>query len=226
MLPGGDPYFGLQPGSGPIDISGGGDWAFTRAVLEKIRPRLVVEVGSWKGATALLVADWMRSAGIDGAVICVDTWLGGLEHLEGTVGADWKLEPYISHGWPMLHAVFMENVIRHGLEEWIAPLATTSTIGAKWVCRRGLQPDVVLIDGSHEEEDVLQDLRAWWKCAKTGGVLIGDDWSTSWPGVITAVNRFCAEKSLEPTAVGVSWLLEKRPPPEFKEWMAFFGIDK
>lgn len=222
-LPGGDPYAGFQPGMGPLDISGGGDWAFVHAVLEKVRPKLVVEVGTWKGVTALRVADWMRSAGVDGAVICVDTWLGGLEHLEGTVSSDWRLDPYIKNGWPMLQSVFLDNVVRHGLEDWIVPLATTSTIGAKWVARRNLKPDIVLIDGSHDEEDVLQDLRAWWKCARPGGIIMGDDWCTSWPGVITAVNRFCAEKGIDVTAVGVSWMLERRPPPEFLEWMELCG---
>lgn len=67
---------------------------------------------------------------------------------------------------------------------------------------------MIYIDGSHEEEDVYQDLVSWWDLVRDGGVLFGDDWT--WDGVRLAVERFAAENSLTITHRHDKWELEKK----------------
>ena len=51
-------------------------------VLERYDPRFIVEVGSWKGLSAIAMAKWLQqrvvagSAESCGLLLCVDTWLG------------------------------------------------------------------------------------------------------------------------------------------------------
>ena len=49
-------------------------------VIAAIRPDCILEVGSWKGASALYMGEKLREINQDCAVVCVDTWLGSVEH--------------------------------------------------------------------------------------------------------------------------------------------------
>jgi predicted O-methyltransferase YrrM len=47
--------------------------------------------------------------------------------------------------------------------------------------------DFALIDGSHEYQDVIDDITEWLKRLKPGAMLAGDDYA--WPGVRQAVDE-------------------------------------
>src|SRR5262249_37008118 len=144
----------------------------------------------------------------DAAVICVDTWLGSIEHWQGCVRG-WDIRPYLKHGYPALYYQFLANVLHSKCEDLIVPVPNTSTNAARWLHRQQVTADLVYIDGSHEEDDVYQDLCNYWKLLRPGGVLVGDDWHAFWFGVICAVNRFVRERDLPLQVVGQKWLLQK-----------------
>ena len=56
--------------------------------------------------------------------------------------------------------------------------------------------DFVFVDGDHNYEAVKKDLEMWFPKVRTGGIIGGDDYATSWPGVPKAVNEFFAAKGL------------------------------
>lgn len=67
--------------------------------------------------------------------------------------------------------------------------------------------DFVFIDASHEYEDVLDDLRAWYPKVKAGGLFAGHDYH--WPGVSRAVNEFAAELGIKrPRMTELCWAIE------------------
>jgi precorrin-6B methylase 2 len=53
--------------------------------------------------------------------------------------------------------------------------------------------DIVFVDGDHSYATVLDDLRRYWPKLKPGGLLIGHDFSTRFPGVIDAVVEWESE---------------------------------
>ncbi len=57
-----------------------------------------------------------------------------------------------------------------------------------------VKPDLVYIDASHQKEDVLDDLRAWYPYVKGHGILCGDDWTCK--EVEDAVRIFAKEQNL------------------------------
>jgi hypothetical protein len=151
----------------------------------------------------------MKDAGIDGAVICVDTWLGGLDHITRPKGAEWQIKPYYKHGYSQLYYQFLANVVHRGVQDYIVPLPNTSTAGARWLAQAGLLADLIYVDASHEEDDVYQDMEQYWKVLRPGGVMCGDDWALAWHGVVCAVNRFAKERELALQVLPPTWLVQK-----------------
>ena len=57
--------------------------------------------------------------------------------------------------------------------------------------------DFVYIDACHDYDRVKEDLNAWFKKVKKGGVLCGDDCTDWWVGVKKAIKEFARENKLE-----------------------------
>lgn len=193
-----DPFADPPQALRPLDLQG---WRsqhpYLEEAVERFRPRVVVEVGTWKGASALSMARAMAARDIPGTVIAVDTWLGAVDHW-----ADEELfaELATEHGFPSLYRTFLANVLREGLAERVVPLPLDSVNAAALMRLRGVAADVIHLDAGHEEASVAADLRAWWPVLRPGGLLVADDYDRlggRFPGVTRGVDDFCAAFAVE-----------------------------
>ena len=192
-----DPFADPPADLRSLDLQG---WRSVHPYLEEavtdLRPGVVVEIGTWKGASALYLARTMAQQGVAGTVIAVDTWLGAVDHwADAALFAELATE----HGFPSLYRTFLANVVREGMAERVVPLPLDSVNAAELLRLRGVSADVIHLDAGHEEASVAADLRAWWPILRPGGLLIADDYDRlggRFPGVTRAVDAFCAETGL------------------------------
>lgn len=203
----GNIYKGFDPcGREPTDRATNRDVFLP--IIEKLAPILAVEVGAWKGGTSVVFAEAMRKANPEACLVCVDTWLGSIEHINQPK-TEWDLRPMMEHGFPRLYEYWMTTVLDAGVEDVVVPLANTSTTAAKWIARNSLNPGFVFLDAGHDEDDVIADLNAWWPLLADGGVMAGDDWSSDWPGVEKAVSAHCIREGLRVQVSGPNWIIQK-----------------
>ncbi len=204
-----DPYEGFDFEAIPEDAHGwGSDSPAFRELIVSEKPSLIIEVGTWKGGSAMHMAQIMEELGISGTVLCVDTWLGALEFWTDLDDADRYKSLRLKHGYPSVYYQFLANVCRRGLQRRIVPFPQTSAIGALWLRHSGLTAGLIYIDGSHEEDDVYADLCDYWEVLAADGVLFGDDYS--WDSVRLAVDRFARERRRKIAFVADKWILRKR----------------
>jgi len=144
------------------------------ALLEQHRPAVCVELGTWRGASALAMARVLRPWG--GQLFCVDTWTGDLAGA-GTVP-----------GRPTMLAECAANLIAAGVAASVRLIpARTDEAAAHW---QG--PIACLyVDADHTQAAVTADLEAWWPHVAEGGLVAGDDYDNPlYPGVTAAWDRF------------------------------------
>jgi cephalosporin hydroxylase len=170
----------------------------------------IVEVGVAFGRSAAYLARLVIDSGKDVKLWAVDPWF-----------ADWWLVPdqYPTHcarpTWGGEHAqfgrdlggpfsAFVHCMRTHAPEELerLNVLRCKSSDAAKILGRcHG-----VLIDASHNYEDVVQDIALWRPHMMPGGILAGDDWSEAdFPGVCRAVREAFGEGNFETR--GTTWLV-------------------
>jgi Methyltransferase domain len=173
-------------------------------IIRNTRPDIIIDVGVWKGASTIVLADLLRSHNVPGAVIGIDTFLGSAEHCDQTSG----FAGLIQHrfGRPLLYEQFLSNVVRAGAKDLIVPLPQTTAIAGLLLSRIGVQAGLIHIDASHEYEDVLNDARIYWDILAPGGFLIGDDYIEDWPDVVDA---FAAEVNLPLMSSPPKWIIRK-----------------
>ncbi len=188
------PYDGFVAGRFRPDAQGwNSDHPFLADTLRRVRPKLVVEIGVWKGGSTIHMASVLRDSGIDGVVLAVDTWLGSWEHWQQD---EWFPSLLCQNGYPSMYYTFLANVAAAGVEGHVLPLPQDSANASFVALYRGLRPQVVHIDAGHDYEAVMADLQRWWKLLVPGGVLIADDYDPEgkvWPTVRDAVDDFLRE---------------------------------
>jgi cephalosporin hydroxylase len=190
------PYDGFDFARIPADMQGwGSDHRFFAELIGKVRPTTIIEVGTWKGRSAIGMAKLVKKFGLDCEIVCVDTWLGSPEHWLNEQ-AGWHDALRIHHGLPHLYWVFLANVMHEGCADIITPLPNTSQNAAAILARLKVRAEFCYIDAAHEYAEVLADLRAYWPLLEPGGYLMGDDY-IGWPGVTRAADEFAAEMGCE-----------------------------
>ena len=193
-----DPFLNFPVRDYTLDTQGwNSDHPYLVEAMTAIRPLVVVEVGVWKGGSTITMARRLRALGLDGVVIAVDTWLGSAEHWAND---DWFGQLHMAHGYPRLAYQATANVLMLGLEDFVVPLPLDSRSAMHVLRHFGIRPEVVHIDGGHDYDMVMADLRAWWGHLKPGGLLIGDDYGPdgAWQDVRRAFDDFFGPLGLTP----------------------------
>jgi cephalosporin hydroxylase len=136
---------------------------------------IFVEVGAWKGKSAVYMAVEIANSNKNIIFHVVDTWEGSIEHKE---------KPELSQ----LYDIFIDNM--KPFEKYYIPQKMTSLEAAEKFDNNSI--DFIFIDASHEYQDVINDLKAWYPKLKIGGTLAGHDYypdQPTWGGVYKAVNE-------------------------------------
>jgi hypothetical protein len=158
-------------------------------VIEEIKPKTIIEIGSWVGASAIHMAKCLKANNInDFQILCVDTFLGSNASLwiENFINVDNVFQEQYNQ--------FNINVTNFGFNENISALPMTSSSAAELCQILNVQVDLIYIDAGHQEKEVYDDLNDWWPISTK--MVFGDDYSETWSGVKKAVNRFAQEKNI------------------------------
>lgn len=169
-----------------------------KELITSIKPKIIIEVGTWKGRSAIFMAKLLKEHHIDCEIICVDTWLGSLENLNARTGIEkhqfWWNDLKHKNGYPQLYYQFLKNVISNECQHLITPIANTSAITSRWLYDKKIKADLIYIDASHDYQDVLDDLTNYFPLLSDKGFICGDDWG--WESVKKALLEFADKQSL------------------------------
>ena len=197
-----NPYADFDLTAYPIDMQG---WGFEDSVfglaIAALQPSTIIEVGSWKGMSAMKMARIVKALAIDCELVCIDTWLGSPEHIMADHAA-WYDSLQFKNGYPQLFYTFMANVVSSDLQDVITPLPATSENAAYILKHWETTADIIYIDAAHEFEPAKADFERFWPLLSDRGVMICDDYIDGWPGVKKAVDAFVEENGLEKSFVG------------------------
>ena len=174
-------------------IAWGHEHPWFAEAIEKLRPSIIVEVGTFLGGSAIHMAKHCKRLGLDTSILCVDTWLGSIDHLT-------KLHAELHYRWgrPSTYYHFIANVIEQGCQDILVPVPCDSINGMRWLKHHGITAPFVYIDGCHEGGDVMRDLEAYYEnILEPGGIMLMDDMTGHFPGLVKDVQNFAAIESLD-----------------------------
>jgi len=104
-------------------------------------------------------------------------------------------------GRPDFYYKFVANIIANNCQDVIIPFAMDSIGAARVIKWLGLVPNLIYVDASHEQGDVVRDYEAYWDLLGPGGGMLVDDLTNYFPGVVADWNRFMGTYAVEPVLV-------------------------
>lgn len=192
-----DPYLAHQEDIWPANFKHDYDYnhPWFKECIEKVKPKLIIEVGSFLGGSAIKMAEYLKMLGLnDSAILCIDTWLGGPEFWNDPYCFDSLL---YKNGRPNFYYTFLSNVMKRKHQDMIIPFSLPSIQAAKVIVNTGLQADMIYIDACHDKESVCLDYRFYWPLLKLGGILLGDDYTPGqFDGLVEAVKEFSKDNGV------------------------------
>lgn len=178
------------------------NFSIFRDVASAFNPRIVLEVGSWEGASTISWAEYAEK------VICIDTWLGSVEHYENKMmyikedavflmdlkETEWSRNRLmIEDGYPSIYKTFADNIRRNNIQEKVIPITIDCNQGYIIIAKSGIKPDIIYIDAAHDYHAVLNDLNKSHEIIGAHGHVCGDDYGAD---VRDAVDDFCKSNRL------------------------------
>ncbi|MES2436820.1 MAG: class I SAM-dependent methyltransferase [Patescibacteria group bacterium] len=154
-----------------------------------------VEVGSWKGKSAVFMAVEIANSGKRIKFDCIDHWKGSKDtYLENEDQA-------VKDG--NLFEVFKENI--EPVQEYINAIDGDSAATASRYADGSL--DFIYIDAAHDYESVKRDIKAWLPKLKSDGVIAGDDFTEAFPGLVQAVQEIFPQGL---SVIHPTWVVDRR----------------
>lgn len=150
-----------------------------------------VEVGVWKGMSAVFMAVEIINSNKNIKFDCVDTW----EYVE--TSSEIKPEQFTK-----LFDIFLKNV--EPVKDKINIVKSISWEGAKLYEDNSL--DFIWIDAGHDYESSFKDISSWYPKLKEDGIIGGHDYHFN-VGAFKSVNEIFGKNNIK--QIGSSWLYDR-----------------
>lgn len=151
------------------------------SLIEQLKPNIILELGSYKGKSAIQFANLCKKHGLNTKIYCVDTWLGSAEHADSA-------DLMKVNGWPTMFYQFLANVVHTGHQDCIIPMTMDTMSNYRIMKEHNIKVPLIYVDAGHFYESVYADIKYYWEVLEDGGIMFGDDYE--WEGVSRAVKDF------------------------------------
>ena len=142
------------------------------AVINKINPSTILEIGSYEGASACYLIEKL-GARKEIELHCIDTWEGGIEHgADGDHQSDMvQVRNRFDHNIQLAR-----SKVNHNVEVVIRTGSSDRELSKLLAAGKQNYFDFIYVDGSHQAPDVLTDAILSFKLLKLNGVIAFDDY--------------------------------------------------
>jgi predicted O-methyltransferase YrrM len=160
-----------------------GQFLFAMCHMQELRGD-VVEIGSWQGRSTSFLARAVKCSG-NGTFYAID-------HFKGNVGKEARYvvgKPDLSD----LEQNFLKNMKSLELLDSVRLLNMPNEEAEKSL--GDVRIRFLFIDGDHTKEGVEKDIRLFFPKLVPGSIVVFDDFSKSFPGLLDAVDTLISERS-------------------------------
>lgn len=172
------------------DVSGyfDSDLVYKMAVKSAQDDAVFVEIGTWKGRSTSCMGQLIKESKKNIKFYAIDTFEGSEEGWHQSEINDLK-----NNGTTLFNE-YENNLKLCNVYDIVNTIQSSSIEAASKFEDASI--DFIFIDASHDYENVLADIQAWYPKVKPGGLICGDDYAPCWSGVRKAVDEYFSDKIL------------------------------
>ncbi|KAE8693669.1 Basic helix-loop-helix DNA-binding family protein [Hibiscus syriacus] len=181
----------------------GSNGAVFEHLIERVKPRVIIEVGTFLGASALHMVNVTLKLGLKTQILCLDDfrgWPGFRDRFK---------DINMINGDVLLLQQFLQNVVYFNATGSLLPVPFSTGSGLEKLCEWGIRADLIEIDAGHDFISAWGDINRAYRLLRPGGVIFGHDYFTAADnrGVRRAVNLFAKMNNLRIKTDGQHWVI-------------------
>jgi len=154
-------------------------------MVEKFDNALFIEVGTWKGRSTCYMGSRIKESGKNIKLYAIDIFGKFISEDKEVDTSD-------------IYNEFIENIEPY--KDIIIPVKGDSKVIHKDFPDESF--DFIFLDGGHDYETIIEDIKGWYPKLKKGGIFGGHD--CDWPGVGKAIKEYFGDKV---NIRGITWLI-------------------
>jgi len=173
------------------------------AIFKNIKSDFYLEIGSMHGASAILVAEYIKEKNLKTKIVCIDPFCGDINmwlwEKEKKINNEWSFLN-LKNGRPQIYETFLSNIKFTNNENIILPIFCTSLIGTDLIRKLysnnkiSFLPNIIYLDSAHIEGETLLEIKKCYDLLPPGGILYGDDFN--WDSIQKDLKRFISYISI------------------------------
>ncbi|KAK8693660.1 hypothetical protein V6N13_071233 [Hibiscus sabdariffa] len=182
----------------------GSNGAVFEHLIERVKPLVIIEVGTFLGASALHMVNVTRKLGLQTQILCLDDfrgWPGFRDRFK---------DINMINGDVLLLQQFLQNVVYFNATGSVLPVPFSTGSGLEKLCEWGITADLIEIDAGHDFISAWGDINRAYRILRPGGVIFGHDYFTAADnrGVRRAVDLFAKMNNLKIKIDGQHWVID------------------
>ncbi|KAL4363271.1 hypothetical protein GQ457_04G030330 [Hibiscus cannabinus] len=182
----------------------GSNGAVFEHLIERVKPLVIIEVGTFLGASALHMVNVTRKLGLQTQILCLDDfrgWPGFRDRFK---------DINMINGDVLLLQQFLQNVVYFNATGSVLPVPFSTGSGLGMLCEWGITADLIEIDAGHDFISAWGDINRAYRILRPGGVIFGHDYFTAADnrGVRRAVDLFAKMNNLKIKIDGQHWVID------------------
>ncbi|XP_030931088.1 uncharacterized protein LOC115956972 [Quercus lobata] len=185
-----------------------GGWGSNGAVfehlIERVKPKTIIEIGTFLGASAIHMARLTRQLGLETQILCVDDFRGwpGFRNKFKNIK--------MVNGDVVLMYQFMQNLVSVNETDSVLPIPFSTGSTLDKFCEWGVYADLIEVDAGHNFMSAWSDINRAYRLLRPGGVLFGHDYFTAADnrGVRRAVRLFARVNGFKIILDGQHWIID------------------
>lgn len=191
---------------------GSSDPVFERLIRE-VKPDVILELGTYLGASALHMANVSQRVGLSPLILCVDDFRGWIDPSHKIM----KLVQMVN-GQSVLLYKFIKNVLSENFQDMILPIPFSVDHATDFFCSSGIKADLIEVDAGHTFLSAWSDITSAFPLLSANGVMFGHDWKNK--KVRRAANLFADMNNMWLEKDGNHWILRRKKNPQKLEFLS------
>ena len=142
-------------------------------IINNKQPSLIIELGSFNGLIACIMAKEIKKNNIPCKIICIDNWQYSRDF--------WlKIPNYniniINNSYSQIYSVFINNIIIENHNDIIVPIYMPADKAIEILNYYNIKTDIIFMNCDLENNMVKNNINEYWNILNNNGILFGNNY--------------------------------------------------